>query len=297
MSHLPGNLIFVRDGNLFELKRGGQLDQLTGTADASMPAPSPDGRSVAFVRFGKYWSDLWVLDLRTSHRYAVTRDKNDREIRNSMWAAWPTWQPGNQLVFSWDNAKLSTPPSDARPTDLALWEMPTLGGTAARVSTPVLGGGGGDTQSVGRPGHSQVAYVTWNFNPQNNQPYSQLVLLDLTTRQTTYLTPPRGRVLEPAWDPSGKRLTFVRNGPHGDEVVVASLIGARHGLTLGPSTVIASGQVAQPAFTPDGKWVSYLRMDGNGASLYLIPSIGGPSQELTVMTGHLDPWSHPFWTR
>ena len=305
LPRLSGSLFFVRGGNIFELMRGQELRQLTFTGDAAMPSPSPDGRSLAFVRFSrKYASDIWILDLRTSREHAITHDSDPGgEVRNNLWAAWPSWSSdGTRLIFSWDRAKLTQPPSDIRPVDLALWQTPIDGSSWTEISLPNRGSGG-DTEPVTRPGSDQVLYVKWNYLQSNNQPYSQLVLSDHAVSREWALTPVGGRVLQPAWDPAGRRLTFVRRTNGVDEVAVAPVLQTPSGPQLGPpaqpghapGVVLARGKVAQPAFTPDGQWVSYLRVQGDGFALYVAPAGGGPSIRLDQVPTDVDARWHPVW--
>ncbi|MBV9282233.1 MAG: LCP family protein [Chloroflexi bacterium] len=307
LAHLPGTLLFVQGGHLMELTRSREVRQLTsapGDHDA-MPSPSPDGRFIAFVRFSRFdsVSDLWILDRRTGRTWSLTDDTSkDRDVRNNLWAAWPSWLGGDgELAFSWDRGKLAVqPPSDARYGDLAVWQMQTNGRNSVQLTKPAQGAGG-DQEPVARPRTRQLLYVRWDYLPANNEPYSQLVLLDPVSRRSWRLTPVGGRVLEPAWDASGTRLTYVRRAPDGtDEIAVATLLQPKTGPQLNPvqqRTVIARGRVAQPAFTPDGKWISYLLADGDGFSLYLAPAGGGPSLKVGEVAGAIDARWHPVWLR
>jgi LCP family protein required for cell wall assembly len=302
-AQLPGRLIYIDNGNVAELLPDGTVKTLTSTAGLSMPAVSLDGRSIAFVRFRSYSSDIEVFDRHAAEGAPVAAGRtmtNDESsnIHNNLWAVWPAWSSdGARLLFSSDRAKLTYAPTEARQDDLAIWSMPSSGGAPIQMTVPDKGAGG-DAEAQARPGTHQILYVHWAYD-QSNNPYSQLLLRDSVSGATWNLTPPSGRVFQPAFDFHGNRVVYVRDatgiGP--DQVVVSRLIRSGSGFTLGPGTVIASGKVAQPAFSPGGRWVSFLQAQGDSFSLYLTPAAGGPPTEITAAGSGLDATSRPIWIR
>lgn len=298
--HLRGALLYVANGNLFELHPDGSTSQLTSTGDAAMPALSPDGKQVAFVRFQPNVSDLWVMNLRTRAMRILTHDTNPLgqsppDVRNNLWAAWPAWSAdGRFIVYSTDRAKLNQPPSDARPTDLAIWEIPAAGGIGRELTVPYRGAGG-DIEAAWRPGHRQFVFAQWNYATPSNQPYSRLVLYDTATGQETPLTPAGDRIMNPSWDRSGRHLVFVRSQGGQDQVVVATLTDSSSGPALAGQHILATGHVAQPSFAPNGRWISYLRTDKDGFYAYLVSSRGGPPVRLSDLSASVDARSRPLW--
>jgi LCP family protein required for cell wall assembly len=304
LKSLPGALVFERDGNLYELTPQRSLVQLTWSKDGSMPAMAPDGKTLAFVRFtyglqkyGKYASDIWLMDTKTRRQYVITHDEN-QVVENNLWAAWPSWSPdGKKLAFSWDAAKLAQPPSDGRPVDLNVWSVGTDGKQATQLTPGHQQlGGGGDTDPAWRPHRQQILYVAWSYLP-TGQPYSQLMLLDVPTGRRWALTPPGGRVLQPSWDASGNTVTYISGSGSADGVVVAALRTSGGVPRLEGQRTIATGEVAQPSFAPGGRWISYLGLRGGGGfSLFMAPKAGGSPVQLTE-SGSLDARSRPAWTR
>jgi LCP family protein required for cell wall assembly len=299
---LPGRLIYIYNGNVAELEPDGSRRVLTSTAGLSMPAVSPDGRNVAFVRFRMYSSDVEVFRVRAAERSPVaagqtmTHDES-ADVHNNLWAMWPQWSSdGRHLLFSSDRAKLQIPATEARQDDLAIYSMPSSGGAAVQMTTPDKGAGG-DAEAQVRPGSNQILFVHWSYD-QSNNPYSQLVLRDLVTGSTWTLTPPHGRAFQPAFDHAGNRVVYIRDDGSGhDQVVVSRLARNGSGYTLGAPTVIASGRVGQPAFAPGGRWVSYLQSQSDSFSLYLAPATGGPAVEITAAGSGLDATARPIWIR
>jgi Tol biopolymer transport system component len=76
---------------------------------------------------------------------------------------------------------------------------------------------------------------------------------------------------------------------------VARLVTTKNGPQLQNQTVIASGEVAQPALTPDGRWIAFLQADGDGFSLYVERSSGGPAVKLGEAGTGVDALSRPIW--
>jgi LCP family protein required for cell wall assembly len=304
LSHLPGTLLFVgNDGNMYELTRDEHVKQVFWGGDGAMPSLSPDGRTIAFIRFtnglhrfDKYASDIWLLDLPTGRQHVITHDENS-VAANNLWAAWPSWSPdGKQLLFSWDAAKLSQPPSDARSADLAIYSLPLNRSQSTQLSVPAQGSGG-DTDAAWRPGHAQISYVKWNYD-NNNQPYSQLMVKDMRSAALWALTSVDGHILQPQWNRQGNEVVFVRGvdaTSGNDQVVLARVVDTSNGPQLGAERVLASGEVAQPAFTPNGRWISWLHVSGDGFALSTARTSGGPSIEIGAVGSAIDARSRPVW--
>jgi LCP family protein required for cell wall assembly len=303
LNHLPGNLLYVENGDIARLSTSKQTSQLTSDASDpvrySMMSLSPNGRWLAYIKFTQYASDLWVRDLRTQKSYKLTSDTNPHDIHQNLWAAWPSWSSdGKSILMSWDKQKLALGESEARPVDLALWKLKANGAPISMLTHPQKGTGG-DTEAATRPHSGQYVYVRWDYLSPSNQPFSQLVLTDPASPRVSqdFLTPKGGKTLDPAWDRAGKRLTFVRYTNGVDQIVVASVVHSRNGPVLGARTVIDQGRVAQPAFSPDGKWVSYLKSDGSGFGLYLAKTAGGPGVKISEAGSAIDSTTRPIWTK
>jgi TolB protein len=238
----------------------------------------------------------------------LTQDTS-ADVHNNLWAAWPEWSPdGKTILFASDRQKLGLgAETETRPVDLAIWSMPAGGGTPTQLTvppeptapTPGVGGAGGDTDPQWRPRTSQFMYVRWGYSPTDNSPVSQLLLQDLTTRAVWQLTDGKSRVLQPAFDRAGTRVVFVAGssgsaGP--SRLMVAPIVRGASGPTLGRQVALVQGRIAQPAFSPDGKWISYLQADGDGFSLYMVPSLGGTPVHISEAGNDVDALSRPVWS-
>jgi LCP family protein required for cell wall assembly len=299
-SSLPADLVYVQGGNMFEVDRNGSTRQLIWSKDAAMPSPSPDGKTLAFVRFtrglyryDKYASDVWLMDLASRRQHVLTHDESATEADN-LWAAWPAWSPdARQILYSTDRGKLTHPLNQfgVRPIDLAVWSMSSRG-TGQREITSPAAGAGGDVDPQWRPKSREFAYVRWSYNP-SGQAISRLMLTGLSPGEQVALTAPNTRILQPAWDPDGKRIAFIQTPVAGGQgaLEVADVRGSR----LTSQRVLATGELAQPAFTPDGRFVSFLRGDSDTFAFYVVRADGSGLRRVTSVPGSVDAQWRPVW--
>ncbi|MGI8967565.1 MAG: LCP family protein [Chloroflexota bacterium] len=302
LNQLPGTLIFEREGNIFQLSPTRQLKEVSvygGHAlnASAMPGVSPDGRSVAFLRFSSYATDVWVINRHTGQLRQLTSDTNIRNVHDNLWAIWPSWSTdGKTVIYSSDQQKLKFPPSESRSVDLAIWARPATGGAAVQLtSSSNTLGAGGDTDPMWRPHANQFMYVHWSYN-KNNQPVSQLIVRDVADQKSWPLTAANGRVLQPILSADGSLITFVQGSGSSSQIVVAPLLGGTGTPHLGPLRVLAGGEVAQPAIAPGKKWVSYLQADGDDFVLEMVPITGGSPVRIDEAGPNLDAISRPVWT-
>jgi LCP family protein required for cell wall assembly len=322
LAALPGRLILEKNGNVFEVTRNRSLVQITQCNADAMPSLSPDGKTLAYIRFTtNYADDIWLShpgkndcpwNADGAHSWHLQLTQNaSTDVHSNLWAAWPQWSAdGKTILFASDRQKLGMcPESETRPVDLAIWQMPANGGAPTQLTsppepspactpTPGVGGAGGDTDPQWRPHSSQFLYVRWSYSPSGNAPVSQLLLQDYTTRAAWPLTDGKTRVLQAAFDRSGNRIVYVQgsSGSSGQsQLMVARVVQRRSGPTVAAQRTLVQGQIAQPAFTPDGRWVSYLQVDGDGFSLFLVPAMGGTPMKIDEAGSDIDSLSRPVW--
>ena len=102
------------NGQIYTIHRldrlNGQIDTLIdGPGGAVRPTPSPDGKSLAFVRRVRYHTTLWVRDLETGADRMV-HDGLERDMQET-WAVhgvYPNmaWTPDSQWIVFWAGGKL-----------------------------------------------------------------------------------------------------------------------------------------------------------------------------------------------
>ena len=305
-SRLPGSIIYAANGTFYRLDPNGRTADIMPAwmTAAGMPALSSGGQRLAFMRWAPNASNIDIYNLQTHEGpRQITQDApaDPTFISNGVWAAWPSWSAdGNTIIFSSDRYKLGTYADQSRMLDLAIYVESPFGGKLRQVTDPSPGAGGDtDPQFVGTT--TNFLYVHWAYHYVNGiavgQPFSQLVIRNLSNlSQSWTLTRPSGQIVQPALDPTGRRIAYIASNGGTSRLVVARL--QRHGkrFHLSDEKTISTGEIAQPAFSRNGKWVSYLRADGNGFALYVESANGGPAEELSAAGTNVDAMSRPIWT-
>ncbi len=88
----------------------GQIEPfITGPGGAVRPTPSPDGKSLAFIRRVRYRTTLFIHDLASGHNHQLT-DQLDRDMQET-WAihgVYPTmaWMPDSSGLVFWAGGKI-----------------------------------------------------------------------------------------------------------------------------------------------------------------------------------------------
>jgi Tol biopolymer transport system component len=309
LNQLPDNLIYTAGGTFYEMDRTRHTTDLMPSwmTAADMPALSPDGKTLVFMRWSTYASDLYSYNLRTrAVPTQITHDAspNPQQVWNYMWAAWPAFSPdGKTILFSGDRYKLASAANESRKLDLAIYAMNPDGSNLRQITTPATGAGGDtDAQFIGKS--SRFLYDHWAYHMQSTpsgelavgQPYSQLMIADLNNPNVSWaLTPPSGQIVQPTVDRRGDRVAYVKADGGISQLIVARLVMTKSGPQLRRQKVLASGEVAQPALTPDGRWIAYLQADGDGFSIYVERSSGGPAVKLSEAGTGVDALSRPIW--
>ncbi|HEU0043273.1 LpqB family beta-propeller domain-containing protein [Sphingomonas sp.] len=210
------------------------------------PAPSPDGRQVAFAARG--W--LWVMDVGTRQARPLTRD-GGVDSR-------PAWSPdGRQIAFVRDSSR-----------DLAIWTVAVASGQArVLVDTPAM-----DMDPVFAPDGRSVFYASAEAGDLD------IWRIDLANNRRTRLTEARGQELNP--QPIAGGLAFIAK-PSGASDTVATLDFAS-----GKTTVIRREGLAPQmrlAAAPDGRSLAFTPFQGGDrTALLLTATTGGETIRLAT---------------
>jgi imidazolonepropionase-like amidohydrolase/Tol biopolymer transport system component len=290
----PGEAFqYSRDpnGQIYVIERldrqtGELLPFVTGAGGSIRPTPSPDGKSLAFVRRVRYRSTLFLLDL-TSGRETPLTDTLDRDMQET-WAihgVYPgmSWTPDSRSIVYWAGGGIHR-------IDVAthvIRDIPFhVTGTrwiedALRFPTTVA------------PDRFDVKMIRFaRASPDGRrvvyQALGHLWIKELAGGAPRRLTHATDEFeLQPSWSGDGRQIVYVSwNDENAGRVKIVSAAGGA-GRVVTPEP----GHYLEPAFSPDGSRIVYRKtadgflttpMWGRNPGIYTIPNHGGmPTKVVT----------------
>ena len=112
---------------------------------------------------------------------------------------------------------------------------------------------------------------------------------------STPLTSYPGLERQPTFSPDGRQIAFVWNGEAEDnDDIYVKVVGA--GVPLRVTTNPAVEH--DPAWSPDGRHIAFLRSSDEGATLFVVPALGGSERKIGVLAATHDGWAAggPSWS-
>jgi imidazolonepropionase-like amidohydrolase/Tol biopolymer transport system component len=287
------------NGQIYVIKRldrqsGRLIDFVTGPGGSIRPTPSPDGRTIAFVRRVRYKSTLFVKDVESGIERPVW-DGLERDMQET-WAihgVYPgiAWTADNKSVVLWAGGKI-------RRVDVAgkqVAEIPfrvkdtRKAATAVRLPVDVSTGQVNSRSSASTfpvkmlrwvsvsPNGKRVAYSALGYVYVKDLPGGAPRRL---TKQTDHFE------FFPSWSRDSQSIVYAS---WNDDSLGAVRIAA---VASGVSRVVTDkpGHYMDPVFSPDGSKVAYRKDTGgylrssawsNEPGIYWVSAAGGKSTLVT----------------
>jgi imidazolonepropionase-like amidohydrolase/Tol biopolymer transport system component len=259
-----GTFIYAQDStqSLFEIEKyeiatGEVTTAVSGYGGSVRPAPSPDGRSIAFVRRDKDSSELWVKDIASGQERMIYAGLDlDLQETWAVYGLYPLmdWMPNSQEIVFWAGGKLR--------------RIAASGGAASIIPFQI-----DDTRGIADAPHPIVEVSPDSFTTKLTKyaalsPDGSRVVFEslgkLYVKDTRGGTARRltrgGNEIEawPAWSRDGRKIAFVRwSDAELGEIVTVSANGS------GARTVTSMpGHYAVPQFSPDGSTIVFEKRAG-----------------------------------
>jgi len=294
----PGNTFeYSKDvnGQIYIIRRldreTGEVDPyITGPGGSIRPTPSPDGKSIAFIRRVRYQSVLYVMDIESGRETPVFSGL-DRDLQET-WAVhgvYPaiSWTPDNRSIVFWADGRIQ--------------RVEVASGTVSDIPFHVA-----DTRRVQdavrfpvqvAPDSFDVKMVRWaRPSPDGSrvvfEALGQLWIRDLPTGQARRLTRQGDHFeLYPNWSRDGRSIVYTTwdDQELGTVRVVPASGGAGRVVTRQP------GHYIEPTFSPDGRTIVYRKVnDGflttglwsRETGVYQVPAAGGEAVLITDDGAH-----------
>jgi len=263
---------------------------VTGPGGSVRPTPSPDGKSLAFVRRVRYKSTIFVLDLE-SGRETPLYDGLDRDMQET-WAVhgvYPSmaWTPDNRSIVFWSGGHINRIDVATKQVTNIPFHVKGTRSVAEAVRFPI----------EVAPSQFAVKMLRWpSVSPSGKQVVYQalgyLWVRDLPSGTPRRLTKQNDHFeFYPAWSRDGKWIVYTtwNDQTFGTIRVAAALGGEGRVVTQKP------GHYIEPAFSPDGGRIVY-RATSDGflmpaiwsreTGLFVVPTAGGASK-LIIKRGAL----------
>jgi serine/threonine protein kinase/DNA-binding winged helix-turn-helix (wHTH) protein/WD40 repeat protein len=227
-----------------------------GSLGDTSPAPSPDGRTLAFIRWiGNGVGNIYIMPVDGGPPRWLAGDANSI-----------AWMPdGREILYASEGGAGR------------LWRIPVTGGTPHAVTSsagPVL------ALAVARRG-SRLAFGVLDQR-------MSIWRIDLTSTLTSTIPPvaaPPVRLenstrlqWDPSYSPDGSRLAFGSDRAGFEELWVGDAEG-RGAVPLTRSDVVDSGS---PRWSPDGSWIAFDSRPNGNADIFVVRPDGGKPRRITT---------------
>lgn len=275
----------------YDLETGEISTAVSGNGGSVRPAPSPDGRRIAFVRRERAQSKLYVKDLATGVERKVYDDLDvDMQEGWAVIGVYPNfaWTPDSKTVVFWAGGKIRRIDADGTNGAVIPFHVSDTRGVLPAPHPKVAVSPDRFTTAMTRfaavsPDGSQVVFES----------LGKLYVKPMAGGEARRLTRGDDASFElwPAWSRDGRTVAFVSwtDRDLGRVRTVPAAGGAPRDVTA------QAGHYALPAFSPDGKTIVFEKRSGgfltaprasDDPGVYRVSSAGGDIQRVARGVGH-----------
>ncbi|HET9424276.1 MAG TPA: amidohydrolase family protein [Gemmatimonadaceae bacterium] len=279
----PHGVIYVVQR--LDRQTGRRATVIGGNGGSLRPQPSPDGKSMAFVRRVGMKSVLFVRDMESGRETPVF-DGLDHDQQEA-WAIYGTypgydWTNDGKRILIWAQGKIQS-------VDVATGAA-TVIPFNARVKQTVVDAVRFPQQVA--PDSFDVKMIRWaQVSPDQRRvvytALNKLWVKDLPDGQPRRLTTDnRNAELFPSWSPDGLTVVYATWDDDSLGAVRTTRLDGRGSAKL----TTRLGHYIEPKFSPDGRQVVYRRIGGDGlrttlygsdGGVYIVPVAGGDARLVT----------------
>ena len=257
-----GKIAFVSDGQVWTMKPDGTGRKQLTTNGGEMPAWSPDGRRLAFVRSTPTGgSEVFTMNADGSRQ----RNRSKNEFQDFQ----PDWSPDGRIVFV-----------SSRTGNGDIYRMNADGSRQKNVSNNPAR----DTEPAWSPDGTKIAFVS-RREGDDRQLHDEIYTMSPSGANQTNITkhPADDGDRSPTWSPDSKQIAFVsiRSSPgspsFGFDVFAMPAAGGE------PTNLTKSGGSFNPAWSPDGELIAFERnlQDDSDGEIYAMAATGGEQTNIT----------------
>ena len=267
-----------------DLETGELLNYVTGNGGASTPAPSPDGKYVAFVRREREKSALYLFDTRSgAQRKLFDGLSHDQQEAWAIFGVYPgfDWTPDSQSVVIWAQGKLHT--IEIGGEEVAV--IPFEADVEQTVVSAVRGQYPAWNETIS-PQMVRDAVTSPDGNTLVFNAVGYLWTMDLPDGTPRRLTDGKDFEYEPSFSPDGRQIVYTT---WNDDALGAVRVMRANGSR---SRIITSepGYYHAPRFSPDGSQVVFEKDTGTNLlgyqysmnpGIYVVNADGGQMRLVT----------------
>ncbi len=277
-------------GGIYKIKRydreTGEIDTIIeGLGGAIRPTPSPDGKTLAYIKRDDFQSSLYLYDLE-SGKHTKLYGELERDMQET-WAihgVYPTmaWSKDNDALYFWAKGQIHRLDVASKTAE----EIPFTVKTTKKLQKALRFAQNIDTDTFDVKMLRDVE-ISPDGKKALFEAMGHIYVRDLKSGKVKRLTKQTDHFeFFPTFSRDGKKIAYVTwdDNKQGSVRVVSSRSGRGDTLTQEP------GKYIEPTFSPDGKTVVYRKVRAGGIlnpewslkpGVYQVPTKGGDAELVT----------------